>query len=86
MGMTPGTAMDWETIAREGTLMSVRAVHELLVQSAFHITEWALLSFLFERFIPSLGTLELDFSFFSSFPVFGRTGTSFGKHPIVGIE
>jgi hypothetical protein len=66
--------------------MSVRAVRELLVQGAFHITEWALLSFLFERFVWSLGSWSSIFSFFSSFPGFGRTGTSFGKHPIVGIE
>jgi hypothetical protein len=29
IGMTAGTAMDWGIIAREGTLMSVRAVREL---------------------------------------------------------
>src|ERR1700712_271126 len=74
MGMTPGTAMDWGTIAREGTLMSVRAVRELLVESAFQITEWALLSFLFGRSIWSLGPRRLipPFLFLFSFPFLGR--------------
>jgi hypothetical protein len=46
--------------------MSVRAVRELLVQGAFHITEWALLSFLFVRFVWSLGSWS-SISFFLFF-------------------
>jgi hypothetical protein len=87
IGMTPGTAMDWETIAREGTLMSVRAVRQELLLRAHSTSRSGRSSFLFERF--SFGALVAGtwfLFFFFLFPFSWTDGTSFGKHPIVGIE